>query len=277
MKISKKKLIQFLLGLTAVVSLLVTAQTANAELKATSVVYAWDFNRSQFRNSNVDIPFDSSWVEFIHQIGFDNDLWPDACGPGTSTQWAGEMEFGLYSLDNNPPNEIGFQATRAWQLIDCDLDGDGDFDNNDRNVDPSTPGAIKLYQALTPSSQDQTNPCSTGNCAEEIVTTLFINTDSDCNGTQNTDIPAAGLCFYAEAQVPPAGSNWGNPLQARITAGGGDKTVSFNQQPTAIVLKQLQARSGDKYSGLILAASTALFLFSTSALIYTRRKVAGTA
>ncbi|MGD1994779.1 MAG: hypothetical protein PVI59_16420, partial [Anaerolineae bacterium] len=93
-------------------------------------------------------------------------------------------------------------------------------------------------------SIDEITPCTTGNCLDEIVTTFFVNVDNDCDGTPNADLPPGGVCFYAEAQTPLTSDPfWSGPLQARISAGGGDKTVNFVPEPvvTAVTLMAFTA------------------------------------
>lgn len=224
---------------------------AQADLKATNVVYAWDIVQQKYQNSNVSIQFNGMWESFWHELDFDNDPWPDACGPGTSTKWAGNMYYGLYHTDNNPAGAPGFQETRHWELVDCDRNGDGKFNIQDLSVSPPTyrvtwatcttnPGYCRLI------SQDVPTPCSTGNCLDEIVTTFFINLDLDCNGTIDQPLPPAGLCFYAESRVPPPPAPnpmWAGPLQARISTVGGDKTVNFQLEPTAVKLLSFTAQA----------------------------------
>lgn len=155
------------------------------------------------------------------------------------------MEYGLYHTHNIPLGAEGFQETRNWKLVDCDRDGDGRFDNDDRSAVP--PNGFTLYRDLLPESQDVVVPCSTGNCLKEIVTTLEVNLDDDCDGVPNSDAPEL-VCFYAEARVPEMGSSqppyWSGPLQARVISGNGDMTVNFRiDGPTAITLKSLSAKS----------------------------------
>jgi hypothetical protein len=213
-------------------------------LKATAVVYAWDQAQNKFQNSNVVVAFDGGWVSFLHELNFDTTLYPDACGPGTSTEWAGVMEYGLYHEDNAPAEAPGFVKSNAWQVVACDRDGDGDFDNADLSLQPQdaiTPYTGGTFEIL---AKDTVISCTTGNCTTEIVTTIFVNIDNDCDGVPNTDIPSGGLCFYAEGKTPPTGTPfWSGPLQARISAGGGDKTVNFKplEVPTAVTLASFAA------------------------------------
>ena len=161
----------------------------------------------------------------------------------------GVMEFGLYHVDNSPDGAPGWQESREWQLVACDRNDDGKFDNEDLKVQPMTDVVPYTGGTLTVITKDLTTDCTTGNCKYEIVTTIFINTDTDCDGNQNTDIPAGGLCFYAESETPviEEGSPllWGGNLQTRISAGGGDKTVNFHvlgAPVTAVTLSSFTAR-----------------------------------
>jgi len=228
--------------LTAAILMIVAAGIAYADLKAISVVDGWDEKSNQFAHSLNDVTFDGHWVSFLHHLDFDNDLYVPAnpaypqyacpLSPTLSTKWAGVMEFGLYHEDNSPAGAPGWQESREWKLVACDRDGDGDFDNKDLAVQPMTNVVPYTGSTLTVITKDLTTDCTTGNCTYEIVTTIFINTDSDCDGVQNTDIPAGGVCFYAEAETPviEEGSPllWGGNIQTRISAGGGDKTVNFH-------------------------------------------------
>ena len=121
-------------------------------------------------------------------------------------------------------------------------------------------------------------PCSTGNCQDEIVTTLEVNLDTDCDGVIDSNFPPF-VCFYAEARVPTRADGppyWGGPLQARISAGGGDKTVNFNPSgPTAINLVKLAATSGsDEFRNTILWAGTfcMLLIALVATSLYSRKK-----
>ncbi|HUS70907.1 MAG TPA: hypothetical protein VM075_09075 [Anaerolineae bacterium] len=161
------------------------------------------------------------------------------------------MELGLYNVDNAPDGAPGWRESRAWKLVACDRNGDGEFNNADLAVQPMDYVLPYTGGTLTVITKDQPVGCTTGNCKYEIVTTIFINTDSDCDGNQNTDIPAGGLCFYAEARTPviEIGSPllWRGNIQARISTGGGDKTVNFDVKGarvgTAVTLASFTAKS----------------------------------
>ena len=261
----KKIVVRGILALI-LIGLLLAPISVQADLKATNVVYAWDYVALKYQNSNVIIPFDGGWVPFWHELDFDNDPWADACGPGTSTPWAGVMYYGLYSRDNNPLNAPGFQETRNWELVDCDRTGDGAFNNADLALSP--PESRTTIASCTSGgtncnllSQDVVTACTSGNCADEIVTTFFINLDANCDGALDSPLPTANLCFYAEARTPPpppppAGLPfWAGPLQARISTVGGDKTVNFNPAPMAIDLASFAA--APQGNGVLLTWETA--------------------
>lgn len=245
--------------LTAVFLMLAAAGIAYADLKATHWVDGWDEKSNQFAHSLNDVTFDGHWVSFLHELDFDNDpyvqtnpAYPQyACPalPTLTTKWAGVMEFGLYNVDNSPDGAPGWQESREWQLVACDRDGDGDFDNKDLKVQPMTNVVPYTAGTLTVITKDLSTGCPTGNCKYEIVTTIFINTDTDCDGNQNTDIPAGGVCFYAQAKTPVAAVGspylWEGNIQTRINTGGGDKTVNFHvlgAPATAVTLASFTAK-----------------------------------
>ena len=264
------------------VGLLVIPVAVQADLKATAVVYAWDMVANKFQNSNVIIPWDGTWIPFLHELNFDDDPWPDpeGCATGQSSRWAGNMFYGLYHEDNDTvPGAPGFQESQKWSLISCDRDGDGDFDNADLTSPPSpydrreifaecnSAGSVCYVDEAT--EKDVVTTCTTGNCLTEIVTTIRVNLDQDCDGDVDPElgIPVNTrtghpemLCFYAEARTPTplqqAGLPvWSNPLQARISTVGGDKTVSFAVAPTAVELASFDATA--QGNGVLLNWETA--------------------
>ena len=250
--------------LIILISLVLTTNIAQAQLKATAVVYAWDHAVNKFQNSMVVLPFDGQWESFLHKLNFDDFpfLGDYPVGCTTPTQWAGEMEYGLYHVDNAPAGAEGFRETRNWQLVKCDRDNDGDFDNDDLYLGPQTLVTPYTGGEFLVLDIDVETPCTTGNCLTEIVTTFFVNIDSDCDGVPNSDIPAGGVCFYAEARTPTTSTPfWGTPLQARISAGGGDKTVNFRpepyDEPSAITLASFSATS---LGNVVLLAGIALIV-----------------
>jgi hypothetical protein len=257
--------------LVAVGLLLAAGGIAYADLKATHWVDGWDegSNPPKYAHALNEVTFDGDWISFLHELDFDKDdyvatnpAYPAAACPDyptRTTQWAGVMEFGLYNVDNSPDGAPGWQESREWQLVACDRNGDGKFDNADLAVQPMTYVVPYTGGTLTVITKDLTTDCTTGNCKYEIVTTIFINTDSDCDGTQNTDLPAGGLCFYAEAETPVILEGdpllWGGNIQTRISAGGGDKTVNYHVSGvpvgTAITLASFTAKSLGSGAGTV--------------------------
>jgi hypothetical protein len=250
------------------VGLLLVPQPAQADLFATNVVYAWDIVAEKYQNSNVIVSFSGSWVPFIHEMRFDNDPWtydpldvpedilpfitvPATCPatvPTVTHEYAGLMYYGLGHLDTDQVAR-GFQETRDWELIDCDRDGSGAFNNGDLSFAP--PQTRSTYINCAPGNpncdlldQDRIIRCSNNTCWDEIVTTFFINLDADCDGT--LEVTTDELCFYSEARTPDLVEGetvWGGNLQARISTVGGDKTVNFSVLgwPTAIEMDSFGA------------------------------------
>lgn len=239
--------------------LLAASTAAQADLKQTAVVYAWAEENLKYQNSNIAVPFDGGWEPFLAQIGFDADpfdvsLYSSSCtAPNTTTQWAGTLQYGIASTDNAPMGAAGFQHTRNWLLAPCDRTGDLGFSNADLQLYPPNtyldtqyrPGDDTIFQVL---DKDVVTACTTGNCLEEIVTTMFVNLDTDCDGVLNVDVPVDSkgnllMCFYVEAQTPGTGSPfWSGNIQARIAAGGGDKTVNLSAtEVTAATISSFKA------------------------------------
>jgi hypothetical protein len=216
------------------------------------------------------------------------------------------MYYGLYHTDTT--GEPGFQETRKWSLISCDRNGDlsGAFDGADRELPPSPydrgewrgdqlPPLAEPWGPYTEcnalgtwcyvdedNDKDVLTGCTTGNCANEIVTTIQVNLDQDCDG--NVDqalidmgLPVVGgvpqmLCFYAEARTPwpdlvETRGMWQGPIQARIGDAGGDKTVSFKINTiTAVELAAFDAAAQD--NGVLLNWETATELDNLGFNIY---------
>ena len=305
------------------VGLLVVPVAVQAELSATATPFAWDFVRNSFRNSEVLIPWDGTWSPFMEQLPFDAKIFEGVPDPSDPTQtihaceydpvtetggtpWAGVMVYGLAREDTAPVGETGatgFVESRDWSLVSCDRDGDGDgFTVRDRDdpLDPyfvrqpivddcETPGGFCQVAGGT----DYVLDCTTGNCRTEIVTTLLINLDLDCDGELDTTNPVPGLspppldtrgnlmlCFYAEGRTPfPVEQAWSTyswtlPLQARLGPVGGDKTVNFKvEQPTAVDLAAFDA--APQGNGVLLTWETASELDNLGFNIYRAESQAG--
>ncbi|NIV32131.1 MAG: hypothetical protein GWN58_22420, partial [Anaerolineae bacterium] len=213
-------------------------------------------------------------------LTFDEAPWdyPHGCPYGDSTRWAGNMYFGLYHEDDVPLGAPGFQETQRWSLMSCDRNGDGNWDAADLVAPPSPYARPVLYAECGSGSsvcyvdeateKDVVTPC-VNNCVSEIVTTLRVNLDQNCDGVVDPELgiptDASGhpemLCFYAEARTPTEEEQdglpaWANPLRARIGSTGSLKQVLyFNIEPTAVELASFDAAA--QGNGVLLNWETA--------------------
>ena len=250
----KKKTIISLFFLIPILGMLLTPGFLRAELKSTNVFYAWDEASNRWENGLMTIYTDLGWLPFIHKIQFSDknagDLYSvPGCGSTDSTYYAGVLYYGLYHVDNSPLGAPGFLASRDWKLVYCDYNNDGDLDtpvgeNGIQDV-VDWPYQSGITWIVDPIDEIDSSRCG-GNCLNEIVTTIFVNLDTDCNGILDYELPTGGLCFYAEGRKPGnADTPWGGNVQARITVGGGDKTINFHFEPdpTVVLLSSFSARS----------------------------------
>jgi hypothetical protein len=196
------------------------------------------------------------------------------------------MYYGVYHVDNAPLGAPGFQESRKWSLISCDRNNDGSWSNVDL-YDPQLPYERRVVYAecdefgdvcyVDLAEQDVVTTCTTGNCLSEIVTTIQVNLDQDCDGAVDQPLLDMGLtldrygypemlCFYAEARTPfpeEQEDEFGNPLpvlskplQGRISDVGGDKTVTFTiEEATAVDLASFDAAA--QGNGVLLTWETA--------------------
>jgi hypothetical protein len=227
-----------------------------------------------------------------------------------STKWEGVMEYGLYHVDTPPvDNGHGFVTSRDWELVHCDRDGvytptNKVLDNADLAfTPPSTRTTILTDGGILGDGLGGWNvlnandvvACTTGNCKYEIVTTIFVSLDMDCDGYVDVDSLRAGrgytvdkdgnidwpaVCFFAEALSPPPDPPvWGGQLQARIGTAdtAGDKTVNFNLLAggTAIELTSFTGRSAEAGSQPVIlwAAIAVVGVGTLGALIWRLRPV----
>ncbi len=239
-----------------VVALLAVPIAVQAELQATNLTYSWDTTTGQLEWGHVTIEWnierpaeEEIWIPLLQEIKYDRldrpsePPDPPLCDPGDvndATRYAGWIEYGLPYVDNDPAGAPGFQESRAWHLIDCDLNRDGTWDQEDDllvgplldlegvdsdlvladcttstdtgencrilpNPDPATNGEF-------PWIKDLQQPCGTEtdeHCSEELATRLWINVDTNCDGDVDVGFPVdpdgepERLCVYAEAKAPP--------------------------------------------------------------------------
>ena len=248
--------------LLAVMGILLLTTAAFAAVKLTAPLSSYDDGSAKWENGNLTMWLNTDPQPFSEVLGFDTNDHPDACGLGTSSPWAGVVEFGHYHTDTN--GAPGFQSTSNWYTVDCTS-----FSTSQSTQKYPTP-AEKLIECVPDNgddvidgcellSVDVVTACSTGNCTNEIVSTIQGNLDADCDGTIDDPTIASlvdndALCFYWEAEKPPyPGPVWGGNLQARINAGGGDKTLNFSNLlgPSAVSLLNISAEQTP--AGAILA------------------------
>lgn len=283
--------IMFLLiaGLALVLGMtLFAVAPADAQLKATNVVYAWDVAVNKFQNSMVVVYWDGGWTPFLHQVDneFDSTVF---ISNGISTTLGGVMDYALYHTDNMPAGAPGWVMTRRWSLVFCDRTGDGAFTNDDlQKLGPTEyyedPQYFIENLPVIYSDTVDIEHCG-GNCQDEIETRLFVDMDKApqdglvdakyrVGGVMTGAVPP--ICFYAEAKRPNQSVvTWKGNIQARITAGGGDKTVNFQPQPgpaTAVHLSSFNASPGvevalPQVSTLVVVLTSVLGIVA-SALIW---------
>ena len=261
------------------VGLLVIPIAVQADPTATAPLNAWDFVAGVFHNGNVIIPWNGTWVPFLHELTFDEDLShdPPGCSAGESSRWAGFMYLSLHHEDNLPPGAPGFQESQNLSLISCDRNGDGYWDAADLTEPPSPYDRPVVYAEcdtantvcnMGAGAQDVVVPCTTPYCESEINTLFRVNLDQNCDGIVDPElgIPTDSgghpemLCFYAEARTPTLEEQaglppWSNPLQAYIAAVSSKQIVEFNMVPTAIDLASFDA--APQGNGVLLTWETA--------------------
>jgi len=255
-----------------------------------------------------------TWIPFWYEFSWDNDVYPtpkdqtayypaavdrlelypqDACpsvpystttGYGDTTPWASTFEYAVYHQDNPPGSGYGFMTTANWELVYCDRDDDGDFDSADlshtppryRNTIIDDPGDIDDGFAVLAQNVITDTEC-VGNCFTELITTLFVNLDTDCDGDITDEFTGTepisgtiyhaylngGLCFFAEALVPCTNDPlWDGNVQARITRLGGEVTINFHQdlEATPVEISSFTARWYEDRSRLLILGAVAAVL-----------------
>lgn len=266
-----------------VVGLLVsTIGVASAALQTTNVLQAWDAgsNPQKYTNGNQALALNSDPETFYTKLDFDGKPHSDACGVGSpDTPWAGDALIDLYHTDNAPAGAEGFRSTTNWKIVKCSAFGP---EPNDTIQFPAAgdvlaecvPGNPEDGACVLKGPQDVITPCSTGNCQDTIVTNFHINTDLNCDGTQDepfaTEWQAGNMCLYWEA-AKPTQPGWLGNLQVRYGASeGGDKTLNFKDSflgPNAVNLSSLRAVAEVDRSSLaataggMLLAAVGLFIW----------------
>jgi hypothetical protein len=234
---------------TLLAVLLLFAGAAQADVAVSNPLYAWDKNVQIFKSSDAILRWDNSYLPFLTELSFDpQPYFPAAC-PESGSRWSGELTFSLYHVDNDPYLAQGFQSTRNWRLVDCDRNGDGLFDSSDLSAQP--PEGFSTLMTLTPQAVDVHVPCTSQHCQEEIVTTVEINLDGNCDGLRDPMYPAH-VCFYSEARSPQAGLDpyWRGYIQAQVSTPGNTQVVNFIiQNPTAVSVTKFGATSAATSKG----------------------------
>ncbi len=186
--------------------------------------------------------------------------------PGT--RYIGEIDYTTYYEDTSRNNYAqGIWASRNFQIVQCDRNGDGNFTTGaNGDLDYSCTGTgvepwcmqsagttdVSLHVVYSTAAcdydpntsgndgicRDQIEANCGGTCARRITTHLVTNLDADCDGTkenpyQNTGGQTgyrAGLCLFWEWRLPGTSPNawWTGNLQAMVTVGQqGEKTLNF--------------------------------------------------
>ncbi|MCU0509782.1 MAG: hypothetical protein MUC34_15620 [Anaerolineae bacterium] len=271
-------------ALMALALILVTMGAVSADLKPTAILNSFDDGSGKYENGNITMWLNNSPQPFYTGIDFDNDTHLDACGPGTSTKWAGDTFVSLYHEDNNPQGAPGFQSTvpGSWKIVKCSA-----FDAAGYKYAQPADTLATCDEAGSPAigkscvlrgSKDTLVVYNSGNRYSEIETSFHLTVDTNCDGT--VDEPFASnlndLCLYWEAVKPPktpANQAWGGNIQVRYRAdndtSGGDKTINFNELlgPNAVSMASLgavaEANSASlaMWAGAMGLAAAALWLW----------------
>lgn len=246
----RRRILLVSLGLTVCVLLLLVGG-AFAQWKANNVINAWDDAAADWENGNVTMFLDGNPEPFFYDLTgeFDTDLFANACPGALSTRYAGQGVVSLYHTDNNPAGAEGFQSTDDWSLVSCSslVGNNGPGTLLDNCTADNSDGDIDRCEIV---SQDVVSGAGCGgNCQDEILTTLRINLDTDCNGSLDPGF-ASDVCLYWTAEKPsfPASDYWGGNIQGRISAGAGEKTLNFSSilGPTVVTLRRLAARTASE-------------------------------
>ena len=278
-----KKIITGKAGLILLVTLfalMIATSAASAQWALTNGLNSWDNAMQRWESGNVALWYNTDPQAFYHEIvssnknEFNNTAVVDACGNATSTTYAGTASIGLYHTDTAADsNAPGFQSTSNYQLVSCDLDQSGSANDSETPntvlATCTTDNTDGIMDRCEIANQDTVTSCSSGNCDNEIVTTVSINLDTNCDGTLDAGFDE-DVCLYWTAVKPPFSAPfWQGNFQARISDGGGEKTVNFSIfGPTAVNLQAVQAMAVDTWQVPALLVLIAAFI----TILYFRRK-----
>ena len=269
--------------------ILVTIGAVNADLKPTAVLNSYDDESMAYENGNITMWLNNQPQPFYTGLDFDTGQHADACGAGTSTQWAGDTFVGLYHEDNNPQGAPGFQSTVSgrWMIVKCS------FDDGNNKYPPAGDILAVCDEAGSPApgeacvlkgTKDTLVVYNQGNRYSEIETQFHVTVDTNCDGTVDEPFLSAGagagadnLCMYWEAEKPPVTNPvWGGNIQVRYRAdndtSGGDKTINFNELagPNAVSVRTLAA-TAEANSGSLIAWAVAMLLAAAALFVWRRR------
>lgn len=262
------------------IGILLIGGSAYAQWVVTAVPNSWDDAKNRWENGNLVMYLDGTAQPFYYpyfppgQDEFNNDPVADACGVGTTTTFAGTGAISLYHTDTG--GEPGFQSTANWSLVSCAaLEGPPDKKYPDPGdilatcTSDNGDGVIDRCEIITKDVVDG-SLCG-GNCQDQIVTTLRVNMDLDCNGNPDAGF-ADDVCLYWEAEKPPnQAPYWQGNVQVRIAAGGGDKTLNFSLAgPNAITLRTLDAEASGTGATTVAAGLLGLLALAAAVVIYRR-------
>jgi hypothetical protein len=282
----KKARRRLVIGLGLVlVALLVLSGVVVAETGITAVLHSWDDGKARWENGNITMYLNDIWQPFYQNFEWSTDVVPNACDltfpgvVGTDTMWAGEIFLDHDHIDNTAGG-IGFQQTNAWKVVKCSAFDDRtnkEPDAADILVDCIENGISTQWGLCDIVAKDvPESPCHQGNCQTEIVTTVRINLDQQCDGVLDLAVDPDNICFYWMAEKPPFPTAWTLPLNSSIWAasGGqaGEKTVTFKLfGPNAITLAGLSASSSMALPAVVAVVALGALVVGGVALVYRRR------
>lgn len=285
---------KFVAVVLSVVLLVALAGVASASLQTTNILRAWDDGLGRYENGNLGLLLNAVPEPFYTQMAWDAKPHADACGPNTSSAWAGDATIGLYHQDtssyanpNDPnlqydPNAPinGFVSSQNWKIVKCSA-----FANNYNPVtangpvfaagdvladcvqgtvgDPTVDKGCVIMEDASGPIINRPVKCTTGNCAFEVETKFHVNTDLDCINGQDANFAGAGdLCVYWEGTKPSRNTRplWSGNIQVRYGTGqGGDKTINFAiiTAPNAVGLRNFEGASTFNLLPIGLAVVTA--------------------